>query len=89
MSRASECIENLSDQLEGYAQEVATTVKKISKQYDVTESFAMRITEAAINDMMMDIKHHKNYHLELIADSLQMIAESISDIAESSGGYND
>lgn len=89
MSRASECIENLSDQLEGYAQEVASTVKKISNQYDVTESFAMRITEAAINNMMVDVKHHQNYHLELIADSLQMISESISEMAKSNGGYND
>lgn len=81
-TRASKCIANLSDQLEGYAQEVANTVKKISEQYNVSEEFAMRITEAAINDMMMDVNHRKNYHLELIADALQMIAESISEISE-------
>lgn len=80
--RASESIANLSDQLEGYAQEVALTVKKISKQYDVSEEFAMRITESAINDMIVDVKHHQNYHLELIANALQMIAESISEISE-------
>ena len=77
--RASECIANLSDQLEGYAQEVALTVEKVSEQYGVTQGFAMRIVEAAINDMMMDVNHHKNYHLELIADSLHDIAISISE----------
>lgn len=78
--RASECIANLSNQLEAYSQEVAGIVDKISCQYGTSKEFAMCIVEAAINDMMMDVSHHKNYHLELIANSLEMIAEAISDI---------
>lgn len=78
--RASQQIGFLSNQLLGYAQEVAHTVKEISDQYEFSEEFALRIVQTAIEDMKMDVAHNKNYNIELVANSIQMISEELSDI---------
>lgn len=80
--KASQAIANLSDQVEGYSQEIARTVIKISEQYNVSKEFALLIVQTGIENMKVDTEHHKNYHIELIADSLTYIAESLNNIAD-------
>lgn len=46
--KTSQAIANLSDQVEGYSQEIARTVMKISEQYDVSKEFALLIVQTGI-----------------------------------------
>ena len=75
--RASESIENLSDQLKGYAEEVARAVESISEQYEITREFALLIVQTGIENMKIDVEHHRNFHIELISDALSEIAAAI------------
>lgn len=52
-------IENLSDQLEGYAQEVVNTVISIEKQYKLSRKEAIKCVEIATRAMIVDVEHHK------------------------------
>ena len=79
--RASEAIEHQSDQLEGYAQETARTVEKISEQYEISKEFALSVVQTAVENMKIDVEHNRNYQIELIADALKDIADAIKSVA--------
>lgn len=51
-------IENLSDQLGAYAQEVARAVIDIRDNYGFTTKESLQIINIAIKDMEVDILHH-------------------------------
>lgn len=79
-------MENLSVLINGYSQEIAETVKKISKKYNVSMEFALLIVQTGIEEMKMDIVHNKNYHIQEIANSIihlsgsfEIMANTISD----------
>ena len=80
--RASESITNLSDQLIGYSQEVANAVESISSQYEVSREFALLIVQTAIEDMKMDVAHHKNFHFELISNEIHELSCALERITE-------
>ena len=80
--KASESIANLSDQLVGFSQEVANAVEDISNQYEVSKEFALLIVQTAIEDMKLDVAHHKNYHLELISDEMHEFTCALERIEE-------
>lgn len=82
-TRASEAIEHQSDQLEGYAQEVARTVEKISEQYEISKEFALLVVQTAVENMKIDVEHNRNYQIELIADALEDIAAALRCVAGS------
>lgn len=82
MEKASRSIENLSDQTIGYSEEIGNAVEKISKKFGVSSEFALLIVQTAIENMKLDVSHHKNYHLELISDALNNCAAAIEEISE-------
>ena len=51
-------IENISDQLKPYAQEVAEAVLDISEQYDFEAPEAVEIVKIAAMAMQADVLHH-------------------------------
>lgn len=82
MEKASRSIENLSDQIIGYSEEIGNAVEKISEKFGVSNESAISIVQTAIENMKLDVSHHKNYHLELIADALNNCAAAIEEISE-------
>lgn len=75
-------IENLSDQVVGYSEEIANAIEDISKRYDVSKEFALLIVQTAIEDMKMDVEHHKHAQIEIMANAAVDIANSINELSE-------
>lgn len=78
-------IEHLSDQLEGYSNEVYIVVKNMQRRHDLSFDDAMRIVELATRDMLVDTVHHlpdKDLYEKYI-DSLGVVSSSLSGIEES------
>lgn len=71
-------IENITDQLDGFAMEVANCVRKIEKE-GFTTNQAIEITKIAVNDIKVETSHHKNKRLRDIADSLLKIADAFEE----------
>ena len=69
-------IKNVSDQLTGFAMEVVECVEKVKDQGFNTDQ-AIEITRLAIEDIRIDIEHHKNRQLEDLAHAVDKIAEMI------------
>lgn len=61
-------IENLSDQLSGYAEEVASAAQKISTKYNLSIDQAIKCVEIATNDMKVDVLHSIEGHLDNCID---------------------
>lgn len=80
--RAQDAIANLSDQLVGYSEEIASTVNEIADRYEVSKEFALLIVQTAIEDMKVDVGHHKNYQLDLITDEMHFAVERIDELTE-------
>ena len=74
-------MENLSVLINGYSQEIAETVKKISNKYNVSMEFALLIVQTGIEEMKMDIVHNKNYHIQEIANSIFHLSGSFEIMA--------
>lgn len=51
-------IENISDQLEGYAFEVALVIEGLMEKYDYSFDEAAKVVELIIKDMTNDVFHH-------------------------------
>lgn len=66
-------IENITDQILGYAQEVLSCVEEIKYRGYSTEE-AIKITELGIRDMEVETKHQLNKKLNTIANALDYIS---------------
>ncbi|MEF9992731.1 MAG: hypothetical protein RRZ84_07285 [Romboutsia sp.] len=56
-------IDNLSDQLEGYTEEVVNTVISIENRYKFSRREAIDCVEIATKAMMVDVEHHKEANM--------------------------
>lgn len=77
-SRVDGTIENITDQLEGFSQEVASVIKKIQKQYDLTWNEAKEVVQLGIEDMRTEVFHNSLHNLHRISDSLYQVSESLA-----------
>lgn len=66
-------IENLTDQILGFTQEVLNCIKEVKKCGYSTEE-AIKITELGIRDMEVETKHQLNKKLDTIANTLYYIS---------------
>ena len=66
-------IENLTDQILGFTQEVLNCIKEVKKCGYSTEE-AIKITELGIRDMEVETKHQLNKKLDTIANTLDYIS---------------
>lgn len=64
-------IENISDQLGAYMEEVETEVSKLVKQRNISYAEALKIAEIATRDIQADAIHHINMKLEDISESIE------------------
>ena len=69
-------IKNVSEQLQGFAMEVVRCVEKVKEEGFTTDQ-AIEITRLAIDDIRIDVEHHKNKQLEDLAHAVDKIAEMI------------
>lgn len=69
-------IENLTDQIEGFADEIANCINRLEKK-GFNRQDAIKITELAIKDMEVETKHEKNGMLKYIANTLECISNSL------------
>ena len=53
-----EYIENVSDQLDGFSEEVAGIIGTLMREYGYTFEQSSRIVEIAVKDIESDILHH-------------------------------
>ena len=51
-------IENISNQLHGYAQEAVDVIKRISKEYGLDFNEAAKAVEIAAREQLADVFHH-------------------------------
>lgn len=63
-------IENISDQLGAYMEEVETEVSKLAKQRKISYADALKIAEIATRDIQSDAVHHIGMRLEEISESI-------------------
>ena len=66
-------IENLTDQILGFTQEVLSCVEEIKHRGYSTEE-AIKITELGIKDMEVETKRQLNKKLDTIANTLDYIS---------------
>ena len=66
-------IENLTDQILGFTQEVLNCIKEVKKCGYSTEE-AIKITELGIRDMEVETKHQLNKKLDTIVNALDYIS---------------
>lgn len=69
-------IENITDQLDGFAMEVVSCVRKIESA-GFTKAQAIEITKIAVEDIKAETNHHQNKRLREISESLYEIAASL------------
>lgn len=69
-------VENITDQLSGFAMEVVTCVKEIEKQ-GFTKDQAIEIAKIAVEDIKAEVAHHQNKLLRELSESLAEIAASL------------
>ena len=69
-------IENITDQLDGFAMEVVSCVRKIENE-GFTKAQAIEITKIAVEDIKAETSHHQNKRLREISESLYEIAASL------------
>lgn len=78
-------IENISDQIKQYAQEVAEAVLDITEQYDFDAPEAVEIVKIAAMAMQADVLHHMedairehSTQIGYTSDDINAIADAIS-----------
>ena len=74
-------IEHFSDQLEGYAQEAADTIKAIARQYDMTINQAAAAVQIAAMSMQADALHHMEDAIREHSDQTGGISEAVNNLA--------
>lgn len=52
-------IENITDQISGFSEEVATTIQEIQKRFKCSEDQATKIVFLGLNAMFIEVLHHK------------------------------
>ncbi len=65
-------IENLTDQILGFTQEVKVTIEEIKKDGYTTEE-AIKIVELGIKDMEVETKHQFNRKMETLSNVLEYL----------------
>ena len=73
-------IENISDQLHGYAQEAADTVLKIADERDLTFEQSVMTVWIAVVEQLADVFHHIEGHLSEIEGDMSCIEGRLSEI---------
>lgn len=81
MIEVEEMIDNPSDQLIGYAEEVACAVEEISKKFKYDKAFSLIVVQTAIDSMKVDCEHHKLQTATRIKDVLAEISMSLDRIS--------
>ena len=70
-------IENLTDQILGFTQEVVEAIERVKKRGYTTEE-AIKIVELGIKDMEVETKHQLNKKLGLISNSIFELSSNIA-----------
>lgn len=76
-------IDNASDQVRLYSEEIATTVQEIKRKYGYSESFALDIIRTAIESMKLDCMHHNLKVMDRETDAIQELSEAAKEISGS------
>lgn len=71
-------INNITDQIMGFSEEVVKTIASIEKQ-GFTRDQSIKIAELAIKDMEVEVLHQKNKKLDAIGESIYMISQSLGE----------
>lgn len=71
-------INNITDQIVGFALEVVQTIESIEEQ-GFTREQSIKIAELAIKDMEVEVLHQKNKKLDAIRESIYMISQSLEE----------
>ena len=74
-------INNITDQIQGFTDEVVEAIKRVESQ-GFTREEAIKIVELGIKDMGVEVSHHKNKKLESISEALYAIAKELPDYEE-------
>lgn len=86
MANLTGYIDNPSDQVYAYADEMSSTIKKISQKYKFDDAFALLIVQTAIEAMKIDCEQHKMIVFDKRLDDLISQLSDIIDIFEGCGG---
>lgn len=70
-------ITNITDQIEGFAQEVASTVENIMAQYNLDWEQAMKVVSTGVFDMMTEVLHHELYELSSKLEDLSDVVDGL------------
>lgn len=52
-------IENITDQISGFSEEVGTAIQEIQKRFKCSEDQATKIVPLGLNAMFIEVLHHK------------------------------
>ena len=91
MSKPYNEIENVSDQLDGYAEEAAKAIFHIMDRYDVTYNQAAKAVEIAALSQRNDVLQRIGWYLDDISEALRYVSDSLynSNSYDSVGGSID
>lgn len=70
--------ENLTDQLKGFAGEVASCVEWLEKM-GYTRAEAIEITRIGVEDIKAETYHHKNKKLQQLADRIESLGVELNE----------
>lgn len=62
-------IKNISDQLEGYAEEIMDIANRLQKKYDLSQTMVFLLLELAVKDQQSDVFHHIEEAMSNIFDN--------------------
>lgn len=71
-------IENITDQLLGFTEEVANVVEVIESK-GFSREHALKIVELGIEDIKAEVEHHRNKRITQLSESMELLGERISD----------
>ena len=71
-------IENITDQLLGFTEEVANVVEVIESK-GFSREHALKIVELGIEDIKAEVEHHRNKKITQLSESMELLGERISD----------
>lgn len=66
-------IENISDQILLFSEEIATTIQEIRQKFKCSEDQATKIVSLGLNSMFIEVLHHKLG--KLVVDDLTIFNE--------------
>ena len=78
-------IENITDQLKGYVDEVRAIVQHLKKDYEFTTDEAIKIVDIGVRNMECEVHYHEACAKE---DSLDSITDTFKDIGDSIGSIS-